>query len=128
MSVVLKVLAAVAALTVVAAAGALGVVALTADERPEVIALQSESPSPTVTPAPVSRDAVEPDDRPLWPDEARRARRAALVVTGGGVVSELDRSDDPGEAYEVEVIKGGREYDVALDLDFNVVPNRRYDD
>ena len=43
-------------------------------------------------------------------------------------MAELDRSDDPGEAYEVEVIKDGREYDVALDADFRPVPNRRYED
>lgn len=128
MSVVVKVVAALVALSVAAGAGALGVVALTRDERPEVITVQSESASPMATSEPRPGERVESDDRPLWPEEARRARRAALAAAGGGRVSELDRSDDPGEAYEVEVIMDGREYDIALDLDFEVVPNRRYDD
>ena len=53
---------------------------------------------------------------------------AALRVTKGGTVAELDRSDDPGEAYEIEVMKDGREHDVALDAGFRPVPNRRYED
>ena len=85
---------------------------------------QDGSPeSSAATPEPVDRD-----DRPLTPQQERRASAAALRVTKGGTVAELDRSDDPGEAYEVEVIKDGREYDVALDADFRPVPNRRYED
>jgi hypothetical protein len=128
MSAASRVVVALVALAVAAGAGALVVVALAAGERPAVIQLQSGSAAPTATPAPGSGEPAEPDDRPLWPEEARQARRAALTMTGGGTVSELDRSDDPGEAYEVEVIREGREYDVALDLDFHPVPNRRYDD
>lgn len=102
----------------------LGVLALADDGPHEVVAPASESAPATPTPA----AAVEADDRPLWPEEARRARAAALRKTNGGTVSEVDRSDDPGESYEVEVVKDGREYDVALDVDFTPVPNRRYDD
>jgi hypothetical protein len=102
-------------------AGALGAVALTNDDPLEVIELQR-------TPAEPAPRAADADDRPLFPEEERRAREAALRVTAGGQVVEFDRSDDPGEAYEVEVFKDGREYDVALDLDFEPVPNRRYED
>jgi hypothetical protein len=103
------------------AAGAVGAVVLTDDDPLEVIQLQNSPAEPT----PRASDA---DDRPLSPDEEQRARDAALQVTGGGEVVEFDRSDDPGEAYEVEVFKDGREYDVALDRDFEPVPNRRYED
>jgi hypothetical protein len=106
---------------VLAVAVAVGAVALTDDDPLEVIQLQGSPAEPT----PRASDA---DDRPLSPDEERRAREAALEVTGGGEVVEFDRSDDPGEAYEVEVFKDGREHDVALDLDFEPVPNRRYED
>jgi hypothetical protein len=103
------------------AAGALGAVAHTDDDPLEVIQLQSQPGEPTPR-------AADADDRPLSPEEEDRAREAALRVTGGGEVVEFDRSDDPGEAYEVEVFKDGREHDVALDLDFEPVPNRRYED
>jgi hypothetical protein len=118
-----KLLAAVAALVVAAGAGALTFAALTGERELEVVTLGGGD----APPAP-GGEPVEADERPLFPEEQRRARAAALEVTGGGTVSELDRSDDPGEAYEVEVIKDGREHDVALDLDFEPVPNRRYDD
>jgi hypothetical protein len=101
--------------------GAVGAVVLTDDDPLEVIQLQNSPAEPTP-------QAADADDRPLSPDEERQARQAALKVTGGGEVVEFDRSDDPGEAYEVEVFKDGREYDVALDLDFQPVPNRRYED
>ena len=112
-----KLLLALGALIAVVAVG--GVALAGAGEEParEVVA-----------PAPISGEAVEDDDRPLRPDEARRARAAALRVTGGGTVAELDRSDDPGEAYEVEIVVEGVERDVALDAGFRPVPNRRYDD
>jgi hypothetical protein len=103
--------------------GALAVVSLAQDEPLEVVTLRTES-----DPRAVETPPRERDEEALWPEEERRARAAALRITGGGTVSELDRSDDPGEAYEVEVIKGGREYDIALDLEFRQVPNRRYDD
>lgn len=126
MNTVQKLVAALVVVTV--AVGVLAVVAGTDEPDREVVALQKESAPGTQAPGSGAGGSVEADDRPLWPEEERRARAAALAVTGGGAISELDRSDDPGESYEVEVIKSGREYDIALDLHFRPVPNRRYDD
>jgi hypothetical protein len=111
----------IGAILLAVTAGAVGAVVLTNDDPLEVIELQSSPDQAT----PRTTDA---DDRPLSPDEERRARAAALKVTGGGEVVEFDRSDDPGEAYEVEVFKDGREHDIALDRDFEPGPTRRYED
>ena len=126
MTTVTKLIAVLAVIALVAGAGALAADALDEDELPEVVTLQDGSGAepPAATPEP----AVDSDDRQLSPAQETRASAAALKVTKGGAVAELDRSDDPGEAYEVEVIKDGREHDVALDADFRPVPNRRYDD
>jgi hypothetical protein len=125
MGTLLKFVAALAVLALVAGGGALLAESLGEDELPPVVTLQGEStagaPRATV-------EAEDRDDRPLTRDQERRAGAAALKVTRGGTVAELDRSDDPGERYEVEVIKAGREYDVALDAAFRPVPNRRYED
>jgi hypothetical protein len=70
----------------------------------------------------------DPDDRPLGAAEARRAGRAAVAAVGGGTVADVDRSDDPGEAYEVEVLTDRGEIDVALDHNLRRVQNVAYDD
>ena len=124
MSSAIKLVGALVVLLLAGAGGALAVIGLSRDEPPEVVVLERESSITGSLPQP----ALEEGDEPLAAEDARRARLAALRVTGGGTVSELDRSDDPGEAYELEVIKQGREYDVALDSAFRHVPNRRYDD
>jgi uncharacterized membrane protein YkoI len=126
MTTVSKLIAVLAVIALVGGVGVLAADALDDDELPEVVTLQDGSApeSPAATPEP----ALDRDDRPLSPSQETRATAAALKVTNGGTVAELDRSDDPGEAYEVEVIKDGREYDVALDTEFRPVPNRRYDD
>lgn len=69
------------------------------------------------------RDAepAEADDQPLSPQDARRAGEAAVSAAGGGSVESVERSDDPGETYEIEVIRSGREIDVALDENFSTV-------
>lgn len=74
---------------------------------------------------PIASDAA---DEPLTEAELQRAGRAALEIVGGGTVTEVDRSDDLGEAYEVEVLTDGGEVDIALDARFGRVPNLRYDD
>jgi uncharacterized membrane protein YkoI len=113
----MKLVAALLALVVIAGAGVLVARSLGEDELPEVVT-QNEQPA----------ELEDRDDAQLSAQEERRASAAALKVTGGGTVAELDRSDDRGEAYEVEVIKAGREHDVALDADFRPVPNARYGD
>ena len=114
----MKLVAALLALVVIAGAGGLLVSALGEDDLPEVVT-RSERPA---------GPEDDRDDTQLSAREERRASAAALKVTGGGTVAELDRSDDRGEAYEVEVLKDGREHDVALDAEFRPVPNARYGD
>ena len=51
-----------------------------------------------------------------------RVGAAAVQAVGGGTVLDVETSDDPGEAYEVEVRKAdGSEVDVALDKDMKVL-------
>lgn len=78
--------------------------------------------------APPGARFQDADDRPLSPEQARRAGEAAVRVAGGGSIESVERSDDPGEAYEIEVVRPGQEIDVALDEDFRPVRNARYDD
>jgi hypothetical protein len=114
----MKLAALVVALVLIAGAGVLVAGALGERELPEVVTRSDDAAEP----------AGDRDDSQLSARARRRASAAALRVTGGGTVAELDRSDDRGETYEVEVIKEGREHDVALDADFRPVPNRRYGD
>ena len=54
--------------------------------------------------------------------ERNRVSTAATEAVGGGKVVDAESSDDPGEAYEVEVRKtDGTEVDVTLDKDLNVL-------
>ena len=71
---------------------------------------------------------VDDDDMPLGKAEARRVGRAAVKAAGGGTVVEIDRSDDPGETYEVEVLTARGEIDIALDQNLHRVQNLAYDD
>ena len=58
----------------------------------------------------------------LQGNERDRVGNAATKVVGGGTVVDAERSDDRGEAYEVEVRKDdGTEVDIILDKDLNVV-------
>ncbi|MCR6031554.1 hypothetical protein GGQ22_08845 [Nocardioides sp. zg-579] len=68
---------------------------------------------------PGDRDA---DDRVLDPAERKAAEKAALDAVGGGTVTDVEASDDPGEAYDVEVrATDGTEWDVELDADLQVL-------
>jgi uncharacterized membrane protein YkoI len=61
--------------------------------------------------------------------ERNRVSTAATEAVGGGKVVEAESSDDPGEAYEVEVRKAdGTEVDVTLDKDLNVLRQDTDDD
>jgi uncharacterized membrane protein YkoI len=50
-----------------------------------------------------------------------RASKAALAETGGGKVTGSERDGENGATYEVEVTKDGKQTDVRLDDQFNVV-------
>jgi hypothetical protein len=60
--------------------------------------------------------------------EADRAKRAAVQAVGGGRAVEVERGDDDGAAWEVEVQQGGREVEVNLDSDLEQVGSARGDD
>ncbi len=68
------------------------------------------------------RDVRDADDVPLTQDESDAASKAALAEAKGGTVTDVDRSDDPGVAFEVDVLlDNGDELEVALDADYTVV-------
>ena len=61
------------------------------------------------------------DDRALTADERASVEKAALAEVPG-TVTEVDRSDDGGHAYEVEVTRAdGTQAEVELDAKFAVV-------
>ncbi|MDQ6526802.1 hypothetical protein RB608_24480 [Nocardioides sp. LHD-245] len=61
--------------------------------------------------------------------ERDRVAAAAVEAAGGGEAVDVEKSDDPGEAYEVEVrLADGTEVDVTLDRDLRVVAEDRDDD
>ncbi len=70
-------------------------------------------------------DDRDADDRVLSATERERAEQAALAAVGGGVVTDVEASDDRGVAYEVEVVeRDGTEHDVDLDTTYDVVDQR----
>jgi uncharacterized membrane protein YkoI len=71
-------------------------------------------------------DDGDADDRALGAKEKSAATKAALKAVGGGTATDVEASDDPGEAYEVEVrTKQGVEWDVDLDRNFAVVSKKK---
>ncbi len=69
-----------------------------------------------------ANDTPDADDRALSAAERKSAEKAALDAVGGGTVTDLDASDDRGEAYEVDVRKSnGTDWDVTLDSEFKVL-------
>jgi hypothetical protein len=68
------------------------------------------------------------DDKPLSGAARERAIEAALAYTKGGTVTETETGDD-GAAYGVEVrLSNGRQVEVELDENFNVIGQERDDD
>ncbi|KQR46087.1 hypothetical protein ASF82_00570 [Frigoribacterium sp. Leaf164] len=62
------------------------------------------------------------DDDTVTGADYDQASAAALSAAGGGTVTDVDRSDDGGVAYEVDVrLDDGTEVDVDLDAAFGVV-------
>jgi hypothetical protein len=137
-NVALLVIGALAALTLAAFGGA-KLADGDEDDEPQVV-LTTGAGDPETTPTaaatdedgaddlPPADDVTEPDDRPLGRAEAARAGAAAARSFAGATVVDVDRSDDPGEAYEVELMTDRGEIDVALDSDFSRVRNAAYDD
>lgn len=68
------------------------------------------------------------NDRAIGGAALDRASAAALAETGGGRVTATEAGDEEG-AYEVEVTRpDGRQVDVHLDKDFNVLGSTGDDD
>lgn len=67
-------------------------------------------------------DGRDDDQVTLGQDQRAAVDRAALAAVEGGTVLKVERGDDPGEAYEVEVRdQDGVEWDVELDADLQVI-------
>ena len=68
------------------------------------------------------------DDRPLTGSSREKATAAALAHTGGGTVTETEVGDD-GAAYGVEIrLADGRQVEVNLDENFDVIGQENDDD
>ena len=68
------------------------------------------------------------DDQPITGPALDQATKAALDYTGGGTVTETEVGDD-GAAYGVEVrLDDGRQVEVNLDENFNVIGQEADDD
>jgi uncharacterized membrane protein YkoI len=94
-----------------------------ADDDRDDDSLSSDA-TPTPAAGPGRDDSVDDstsrDD--LTGADYDRAAAAALAAAGGGTVTDADRSDDTGVAYEVDVrLDDGTEVDVDLDQAFGVV-------
>ena len=67
---------------------------------------------------------TDPDDAPISDADRSKAEAAGLKAAGGtgGVVTDVDRSDDADHAWEVEVtFADNTDIDVELAADFSVV-------
>jgi uncharacterized membrane protein YkoI len=61
--------------------------------------------------------------------QADRARQAAVQAVGGGRASGVERGDDGGAAWEVEVVRpDGSEVEVTLDAELKQVGTETEDD
>jgi hypothetical protein len=69
------------------------------------------------------------DDTTVTGPEADQAIEAALAETGGGTASSVEREDEDGVAWEVEITKGdGTSVEVDLDASYGVVSSEADDD
>ena len=77
----------------------------------------------------VAQTAGDDSDEPVGGPEAKRAERAAIDAVGGGRVVGVEREDEGGVAWEVEVVqRDGREVEVDLDRGLEQVAIDRADD
>ena len=61
------------------------------------------------------------DDSPVSGPNADKAKAAALAHLGGGTANSVERDDEDGATWEVEVTKNGKTVDVRLDARYQVV-------
>jgi len=84
----------------------------------EPIAQAQAEPTPTPQAAPAPRSAWTP---PAAAD-FERAAQAALKAAGGGTVHDVDRENENGSTWEVELTAAdGRSLEIQLDAQFNVL-------
>jgi uncharacterized membrane protein YkoI len=66
--------------------------------------------------------ASDPENAPISDDDRSAASDAALSEVAGGSVTDVERSDDPDHAWEVDLTSpDGVETEVELDESFSVV-------
>ncbi len=100
---------------------------VTLDKDLNVLRQEADDRTTVTTPTTTddANEAPDADDRALSAAERKSAEKAALDAVGGGTITDLDASDDRGEAYEAEVRKAnGTEWDVTLDSAFKVLDKR----
>ena len=69
----------------------------------------------------IAATGMDDNEQPITGEALQKASAAALSYTGGGYVSETEEGDEDSY-YEVEVtMPDGRQIDVQLDKQFNVV-------
>lgn len=97
-------------------------------EIAEVVVPAGGSPGVLADGEAVAPERPDRDDIKQGSSEFVRVAEAARGAVGGGTVLSIERSDDLGEAYEVEIMTSKSEVDVALDRNLRQVPNLRYDE
>jgi hypothetical protein len=106
-------------------------VVITSGETP--VPVPNDDTTNGSTPSPGSSDDAFDDNggRNVSEEDYAAVSAAALDAVGGGTVTELKRDDDPGKAWEVEILlANGDEAEVELDAELNVlrVDLDRHDD
>jgi len=61
------------------------------------------------------------DDASVSGPNADKAKAAALAKLGGGTANSVERDNEDGATWEVEVTKNGRTVDVRLDAAYKVI-------
>jgi hypothetical protein len=109
--------------------GALGVAQAVSGETRRSSA-PSADPAPYAAQAPGATDTTSDDtDEQARGSDAERAGRAAVDAVGGGRVSSVEREDESGVAWEVEVLQpDGSQVEVDLDRNLGRVAIDRDDD
>jgi hypothetical protein len=97
-------------------AGGLGIAQAVGREADRASAPDADVGAPAPGASGVARTAADDADEPVGGAEAERAGRAAVDSIGGGRVVGVEREDERGVSWEVEVLqRDGRELEVELD-------------